>query len=236
MSRLEVDKLQVAYGRVRAVRGVSFSVGEREVVALLGANGAGKSSTLKAIMGLVAVDGGRVLLDGQSIEGSRPYEVVRRGIGFSPEGRRVFAANSVHENLMAGAHTLPRQIAKERLDQVYDYFPRLKERSRQLAGSLSGGEQQTLAIGRALMSLPRILLLDEPTLGLAPVMVERIGEMVRKIQEAERIAVLIAEQNSAWALELAHRGIVLEVGNIKLEGPAVAMRHDDYVRRAYLGV
>jgi len=235
MSLLELDGIVACYGAIRATHGVSFQVAEGEVVALVGANGAGKSSTLKAIIGLVPLAEGRIRFDGAVISGLRPYEVVRRGIAFSPEGRRVFAATSVRENLEAGAHSLKRGAVGGRLEQVFGYFPRLRERAGQMAGSLSGGEQQMLAIGRALMSRPRLLLLDEPSLGLAPVIVQRIGALIGEIQRSEQLAVVLAEQNSVWALRLASRGLVLEVGRVKLEGSAEELRANDYVRRAYLG-
>ncbi|TAM97073.1 MAG: ABC transporter ATP-binding protein [Rhizobiaceae bacterium] len=236
MSLLEVEGTVAAYGSIRATHGVSFSVEENEIIALVGSNGAGKSSTLKAIMGLVRLAEGSIRIDGDSVSGERPYRVVRRGVAFSPEGRRVFAATSVLENLMAGAHILPRGRAHERLDQIFSYFPRLRERSHQLAGNLSGGEQQMLAIGRALMSRPRLLLLDEPSLGLAPVIVQRIGELICEIQASENLAVVLAEQNSNWALRLATRGLVLEVGRIRMQDSAGELLRSDYVRRAYLGM
>jgi branched-chain amino acid transport system ATP-binding protein len=235
MSLLEVEGSAAVYGHVRATHGISFAVEENEILALVGANGAGKSSTLKAIMGLVKLGAGQIRLDGQPLAGVPTHEIARRGVGFSPEGRRVFAATSVMENLLAGGHTLARSRLGDRLEQIFTYFPRLKERAAQMAGSLSGGEQQMLAIGRALMSRPRLLLLDEPSLGLAPVMVQRIGELIREIQQAEKLAVILAEQNSVWALRLASRGLVLEVGAVRMEGSAADLRANDYVRQAYLG-
>jgi branched-chain amino acid transport system ATP-binding protein len=235
MSLLELTDTVASYGAVRATHGVSFTVAPNEIVALVGANGAGKSSTLKAIMGLVRLTAGRIRLDGEDIGNRRPYEIVRRGVAFSPEGRRVFGASSVRDNLLAGAHTVPRAAIADRMAQILAYFPRLEERIGQLAGTLSGGEQQMLAIGRALMSRPRLLLLDEPSLGLAPVIVQRIGAVITDIQRAEQLAVILAEQNSTWALKLARRGLVLEVGRVQLEGLAEDLRADDHVRRAYLG-
>ncbi len=235
MRLLEIEGAVAVYGAIRATHGISFSVAEGEMLALVGANGAGKSSTLKAILGLVSLDGGRIRFDGRDIAGERPYRIVRRGIAFSPEGRRVFTATSVRENLLAGAHTLPRRQSRDRLEQIFAYFPRLRERSGQLAGSLSGGEQQMLAIGRALMSRPRLLLLDEPSLGLAPVMVQRIGELIRDIQSQEHLTVILAEQNAHWALGLATHALVLETGSVRLQGSAGELRDNDYVRRAYLG-
>jgi branched-chain amino acid transport system ATP-binding protein len=235
MSLLEIDGTEVVYGRVRATHGVSFAVEENEVVALVGSNGAGKSSTLKAVMGLSRLGAGTIRFDGGNIDGCRPFEVVRRGIGYSPEGRRVFPSSSVLDNLLAGGYVLERPALRARLAQVFDYFPLLKERVKQLAGSLSGGEQQMLTIGRALMSRPRLLLLDEPSLGLAPVIVQHIGAVVRDIQSAEKLAVVIAEQNSDWALRLADRGIVLEVGVVSRTGNAAELRRSDHVQRAYMG-
>ena len=235
MSLLEVEGTCATYGTVPVTHGVSFTVAENEIVALVGANGAGKSSTLMAILGMVRLIAGRIRFAGNDITGRAPHDIVRQGIALSPEGRRVFAATSVHENLMAGAHTLRKTEVQERLEQVLTYFPRLRERFRQAAGSLSGGEQQMLAIGRALMSRPRLLMLDEPSLGLAPVMVQRIGELLREIQSREQLAVILAEQNVNWALKLASRGLTIEVGHVKLTGSASELRNNDYVRKAYLG-
>lgn len=235
MSLLEIKDIVAVYGNVRATHGISITVEENEIVALVGSNGAGKSSTLKSIMGLVRLAAGSIRFNGEDITGLPPYRVVKKGLAFSPEGRRVFATTSVHENLLAGAHTLKASATVERLDQILTYFPRLRERLKQVAGSLSGGEQQMLAIGRALMSRPRLLLLDEPSLGLAPVMVQRIGELVREIQSKERLAVLLAEQNANWALRLASRGLAVEVGRVKFAGASAELRNNDDIRRAYLG-
>ncbi|MGH7070044.1 MAG: ABC transporter ATP-binding protein [Acetobacteraceae bacterium] len=235
MSLLDLEGIVVTYGMARATHGISFSVGENEVVALVGANGAGKSSTLKAIMGLVRLADGHIHLDGTNISGYRPYRIVRRGVAFSPEGRRVFSRSSVLDNLLAGAHVLPRRRLPDRLEQILSYFPRLRERLSQPAGNLSGGEQQMLAIGRALMSSPRLLLLDEPSLGLAPIIVQRIGQMINDIRSVERFSVVLAEQNARWALSLASRGIVLEIGRERMHGDANELLQNDYVRRVYLG-
>ncbi|MBI2218441.1 MAG: ABC transporter ATP-binding protein [Candidatus Rokubacteria bacterium] len=232
---LELDDVEVRYGSVRATHGISLRVEEAETVALVGSNGAGKSSTLKAIMGMAPVARGGVRLDGVPLNGLRPSQVVRRGVGYSPEGRRVFPMLSVLDNLRTGAFTLPRARFTARLEQVYAYFPRLKERPGQLAGSLSGGEQQMLAIARALMSCPRLFLLDEPSLGLAPVIVQRIGELITEIQRSEGLAVILAEQNALWAMRLAQRTAVIDLGRIQLEGPSEQLRHNEDVRRAYLG-
>lgn len=233
---LEFKDVSVNYGAIRAVSNVSFGVKPDETVALIGANGAGKSSILKAIVGIAATKSGSISFEGNKIDGLATYQIIRKGVGFSPEGRRVFAATSVIENLNAGGHTLPKADVAARQEQVLGYFPRLRERASQLAGSLSGGEQQMLAIGRALMSRPRLLLLDEPTLGLAPVMVQRIGDVIREVQRAEKLAVLLAEQNAVWALRLASRGIVLEVGNKRFEGSSSELTSNSSVRQAYLGI
>jgi branched-chain amino acid transport system ATP-binding protein len=205
-------------------------------VALIGANGAGKSSTLKAVLGMVTYPQGRILLDGTDLKGLRPSQVMRRGIGYSPEGRRVFPQLSVADNLQVGGISRPSVEVPERMERIFGYFPRLKERAGQRAGSLSGGEQQMLAIGRALMSKPSLLMLDEPSLGLAPVIVERIGEVLAEIQATENLAVLLAEQNATWALSLARRGVILDLGRIRMAGEAAALLDDPDVRKAYLGV
>jgi branched-chain amino acid transport system ATP-binding protein len=235
MSLLEVNDLIAVYGNVRATHSITMNIEENEIVALVGSNGAGKSSTLKAIMGLVKIASGAVRFGGEDISGRPAYSMTRRGLALSPEGRRVFAATSVHENLLAGAHILSKSAIGERLEQILAYFPRLRERLKQAAGSLSGGEQQMVAIGRALMSRPRLLLLDEPSLGLAPVMVQRIGELIREIQSREHLAVVLAEQNANWALKLANRGIAVEIGRVKFEGTSAQLRDNVEIRRAYLG-
>src|SRR4051812_31766696 len=197
---LALDGVHVRYGAIQGTDGVSLTLARGETLALVGANGAGKSSTLKAVLGMVAYPQGEITLDGVSLKGVKPSDIVRRGVGYSPEGRRVFPALSVVENLRVGAFTRPATETAERIERVFAWFPRLKERARQSAGSLSGGEQQMLAIGRALMARPAVFLLDEPSLGLAPVIVERIGEILQEIQASEGLAVLLAEQNAAWAL------------------------------------
>ncbi len=235
MPLLELTDVEVSYGSVRATHGISLAVDEGETLALVGSNGAGKSSTLKAIMGMAPVSRGTVRLGGVQVNGLRPSQVVRRGVSYSPEGRRVFPLLSVLDNLRTGAFTLPRARFAARLQQMYDYFPRLKERATQLGGSLSGGEQQMLAIARALMSCPRLFLLDEPSLGLAPVIVQRIGQLIAEIQRSEGLAVILAEQNALWAMGLARRTAVIDLGRIQLEGPSEVLRRDEDVRRAYLG-
>ncbi len=233
---LELREVDVRYGAVPALRGVSLTVGAGEVVALLGANGAGKTTVLRTVSGLVAASGGEVLLDGASLRGLPPHEVAARGVGHVPEGRRVFTRMTVLENLLMGAYRQPlRRDARVNLDAVYALFPRLSERASQRAGTLSGGEQQMLAIGRALMARPRLLLLDEPSMGLAPLVVARIFETIRKIN-AEGVAVLLVEQNATSALELAARGYVLETGRVTVADSAGRLLADDRVRHAYLGV
>ena len=235
MPLLELDDVEVSYGSVRATHGISLAVEEGETLALVGSNGAGKSSTLKAIMGMAPVSRGRVRMNGADVTGLKPSQVVRLGVGYAPEGRRVFPLLSVLDNLRTGAFTLPRARFSSRLEQMYTYFPRLQERAGQLCGSLSGGEQQMLAIARALMSCPRLFLVDEPSLGLAPVIVQRIGQLIIEIQRSEGLAVILAEQNAVWAMGLAQRTAVIDVGRIQLEGPSEVVRHNEDVRRTYLG-
>jgi branched-chain amino acid transport system ATP-binding protein len=231
---LEVRDLHVYYGKIHALKGISFQVTEGEIVALLGNNGAGKTTTLKTLSGLLAPRQGDVLLDGGSLVGAPPHGVVLKGITHVPEGRRIFNRLSVVENLTMGAYTrADRDIAQD-MDGVFTIFPRLKERRTQVAGTLSGGEQQMLAIGRALMAKPRLLLLDEPSMGLAPVLVEQIFETVLTINR-RGVTVLLVEQNASMALSIAQRGYVLETGRIALEGPAAELAENPEVRRAYLG-
>jgi branched-chain amino acid transport system ATP-binding protein len=234
---LEVDAVEVRYGAVRALDGVSLTVDEGEVVALLGANGAGKSTTLRTISGLLQPVRGEVRFAGKSLTGLPPHQVSALGIAHVPEGRRVFPQMSVLENLELGAYLRPAS-QRRKLDadheRVFTLFPRLEERRNQLGGTLSGGEQQMLAIGRALMSHPRLLLLDEPSMGLAPLVVQRIFEVVAEINK-EGVTVLLVEQNAAQALRLASRGYVLETGRIAMSDAASALLADDRVRAAYLG-
>ena len=231
---LEVRDLHVYYGKIHALKGISFQVTEGEIVTLLGNNGAGKTTTLKTLSGLLAPRHGDVLLDGGSLLGAPPHGVVQKGITHVPEGRRIFNRLSVLENLTMGAYTrTDREIAPD-MDGVFTIFPRLKERRTQVAGTLSGGEQQMLAIGRALMARPRLLLLDEPSMGLAPVLVEQIFETVLTINR-RGVTVLLVEQNASMALSIARRGYVLETGRIALEGRASELAENPEVRRAYLG-
>jgi len=232
---LKLSDVHVAYGQIRATQGVSFTLEKGETLALIGSNGAGKSSTLKAIMGMASYKQGSINLDGHELKGKAPSEIVRLGVGYSPEGRRVFPMLSVQENLRVGGYTLSGRALRARMEQMYSYFPRLQERRNQMAGSLSGGEQQMLAIARALMSQPKVLLLDEPSLGLAPIIVQTIGQIVREIQERESLSVILAEQNANWAMRLAPNSVILALGRVVMAGPSVSLLNDAEVRRAYLG-
>ncbi len=236
MSLLELRDLEVRYGQIAGTRKLNLAIDGGETVALIGSNGAGKSSTLKAIVGLVRHYGGDILWQGHSLKGLPASEVVKLGIGFSPEGRRVFPSLSVAENLRMGAFGRGRERAGQRIETVYGYFPRLKERHRQAAGSLSGGEQQMLAIGRALMSEPRLFLLDEPSLGLAPIVVERIGDILLEIQAREGLAFVLAEQNANWAMRVARRTVIMQLGEKMYDDPSEALLEDTRVQTAFLGV
>jgi branched-chain amino acid transport system ATP-binding protein len=236
MSLLTINDLKVRYGPVMGTNGFSLQLDEGESLALVGSNGAGKSSTMKAIMGLVPLAGGDILWRGESLKGKKPSDIVRLGIGFSPEGRRVFPQLSVNENLKVGAFSRRDGSFETRLDQIYGYFPRLKDRAKQRSSSLSGGEQQMLAIGRALMSYPKLFLLDEPSLGLAPIIVERIGEILLEVQKREGIAIILAEQNAGWAMKVASRAAILEVGVKAAEGSSDELMRNPKVRSAYLGI
>ena len=231
---LEVRDLHVYYGEIHALKGVSFSVAEGEIVTLLGNNGAGKTTTLRALSGLLAPRTGDVRLDQTSLLSIAPHDIVQKGITHVPEGRRIFNRLSVTENLEMGAYTRADRAIGQDMEQVFAIFPRLKERRVQVAGTLSGGEQQMLAIGRALMARPRLLLLDEPSMGLAPVLVEQIFETVLTINK-QGVTILLVEQNAAMALSIAGRGYVLETGRIALEGGAAELADNPEVRRAYLG-
>jgi branched-chain amino acid transport system ATP-binding protein len=232
---LDVKNLEVAYGGIKAIKGISFHVNEGELVTLIGANGAGKSSTLRALSGLVKPAGGAVTYKGQDITGTPSHSLVGLGIALCPEGRGVFARLNVHENLLMGAFARKdkEQILRE-VDEIYTMIPRLKERTKQMAGTLSGGEQQMLAIGRAMLAQPKMLMLDEPSMGLAPLMVEKIFEIIRLIAK-RGTTILLIEQNAQLALENAHRGYVLESGELKMTGEAKALLADPKVKEAYLG-
>jgi len=232
---LEVEKIDVFYGRIQALRGVSLHVDEGEIVTLIGANGAGKTTTLRAISGLTPASGGAVRLRGQDITRLQAEDIVPKGIGHAPEGRRIFARMTVRENLDLGAYIRRDGETRSDMDRVYTLFPRLKERQAQLAGTLSGGEQQMLCIGRAMMSRPKVLLLDEPSLGLAPLMVDTIFQVIREIN-AEGTTILLIEQNALKALGVAARGYVLETGRIVKEGTSKSLLDSPDVQRAYLGI
>jgi branched-chain amino acid transport system ATP-binding protein len=232
---LTLEDVGVRYGRTRALDGVSLTVSAAEFVCLIGANGAGKTTTLKAISGLVRAAAGRIVFDGREIQRLAPQEILRRGIAHCPEGRRVFPYMTVDENLQMGAYvrTDAADVARDR-ERVFAHFPILAERRRQPAGTLSGGEQQMLAIGRCLMARPRLILFDEPSLGLAPTVTEAVFQIISGIQR-EGTTVLMVEQNAYMALQLAGRAYVMETGRITLEGPARDLMHNDRVKHAYLG-
>lgn len=233
---LEVNDLHTYYGHIHALKGISFHVEEGEIVCLIGANGAGKTTTLKTISGLLNPREGSISLQGERIDGIAPHLLVERGIGHSPEGRKIFASLTVMENLEMGAFTRQdRQNLQRDIDYVFATFPRLAERQSQLGGTLSGGEQQMLAIGRALMTRPRVLLLDEPSMGLAPVLVEAIFEIIQELNSKEKTTILLVEQNAAKALQISRRGYVIETGRIILEDSAPVLRQNEQVRKAYLG-
>ncbi len=234
MPLLALEKVEVHYGGIRAVKGIDLVVEQGELVCLIGANGAGKTTTLRAITGL-AHAGGRILYDGVDIAGAKAHEIARKGIALVPEGRGVFPQLTIEENLAMGAYTRSDRAAiASDAERVFALFPRLKERRRQTAGTMSGGEQQMLAIGRALMSRPRLLLLDEPSMGLAPIMVDRIFAVIRLIA-SEGVTMLLVEQNARLALEASRRAYVLESGLVTLAGEASVLLHDPQVRQAYLG-
>jgi len=236
MALLELGGIDAFYGRVQALRGVSLTVDKGEVVALIGSNGAGKTTTLRTISGLMHPPAGRILFDGRDIRATPAHDIVRLGICQAPEGRRLFPRMQVIDNLRMGAYTRndPQGIAGD-MARVYELFPRLKERTTQLAGTLSGGEQQMLAIGRALMSRPKMLMLDEPSLGLAPILVETIFQILKEIN-AQGTPVLLVEQNAHKALEIAHRGYVLETGSVVQTGTGQELLASPDVQRAYLGM
>lgn len=232
---LDIRDLRVSYGAIEAVKGVSLSVPRGKIVALVGANGAGKSTTLRTISGLIKARSGKIVFDGDDITNWPAQRVVKRGISMVPEGRRVFPDLTVYENLMLGAYTrTDRNAILQDLEAVYRLFPRLRERREQLAGTLSGGEQQMLAVGRALMSDPELLMMDEPSLGLAPVLVQEIFALIRRINESGK-TILLIEQNARAALELCDYAYVLETGVVALEGPGSELLRDDRVRKVYLG-
>jgi branched-chain amino acid transport system ATP-binding protein len=233
---LKIKEVTASYGPIQALRGVSLEVREGQIVALLGANGAGKSTTLKVISGILRPSGGSVEFLGQRIHRRPPEAIVSMGISHVPEGRQLFTELTVEENLLLGAHTRrDRRGVKRDMDRVQEYFPLLAERQKQPAGSLSGGEQQMLAIGRGLMARPKLLLLDEPSLGLAPTLVQEIFQIIKVISREEGLTVLLVEQNATMALRVSGYGYVLETGRIALAADAAALREDETVRRSYLG-
>ena len=233
-SLLRVENLHVYYGSIHAIKGISFEVNEGEVVTLIGANGAGKSTTLNTVAGLLRPRSGKIELDGHNIIGVPANKIVSQGMALCPEGRRIFLQMTVAENLEMGGYTRPSGEIEASIEGVYQRFPRLKERYKQIAGTLSGGEQQMLAMGRALMSKPKLLMLDEPSMGLAPILVEQIFDIVKELN-ASGSTILLVEQNARMALSVAHRAYVLETGTISMSGDAHELAGDDRVRKAYLG-
>lgn len=235
MAMLEIKDLNVYYGMIQAIKGISFEVNEGEVIALIGANGAGKTTTLHAVTGLVPVKSGHIIFEGKDITKVPGHKIVSMGMAHVPEGRRVFAQLSVYQNLRMGAYTRKdKDEIKESLEMVYERFPRLEERKNQIAGTLSGGEQQMLAMGRALMSKPKIVLLDEPSMGLSPILVNEIFDIIQSLNKAGT-TVLLVEQNAKKALSIADRAYVLETGRIVQSGDAQVLLNDESIKKAYLG-
>ena len=235
MAMLEVKDLQVSYGMIQAIKGISFEVNQGEVIALIGANGAGKTTILHTVTGLLAPKAGSIVFEGQDITKVPAHKIVSMGMAHVPEGRRVFAQLSVYDNLKMGAYTrTDKNEIEESLEMVYKRFPRLEERKNQMAGTLSGGEQQMLAMGRALMSKPKIILMDEPSMGLSPIFVNEIFNIIQDVS-ASGTTVLLVEQTAKKALSIADRAYVLETGNIALEGDAKVLMNDDSIKKAYLG-
>jgi branched-chain amino acid transport system ATP-binding protein len=233
---LEIKNLQVSYGAISALHDVTLSVKAGSIVTLIGCNGAGKSTTLRAVSGLIKRQGGEIIYEGKNLAGLRPHRIVELGLSHVPEGRMVFANLTVHENLMMGAYLQrDRAVIRRELELVFHTFPRLQERVQQVAGTLSGGEQQMLAIGRALMSKPKFLMMDEPSLGIAPLLVKTIFEKIVEINRTQGITILLVEQNANLALEISHYGYVLETGRIILQDTSAALRQNGQVKSAYLG-
>ena len=231
---LKVNGIHVYYGAIHAIKGISLEVNEGEIVTLIGANGAGKSTTLNTIAGLLKPRQGSIAFAGMPVDGTSASKMVYKGLSLCPEGRRIFQQMTVKENLEMGAFSRPGEEIAPSMEQVYAFFPRLKEREKQIAGTLSGGEQQMLAMGRALMSKPRLMMLDEPSMGLAPILVEQIFDIIREMNAAGT-TILLVEQNAQMALSVANRAYVMETGRITMEGDADDLMHDDNVRKAYLG-
>ncbi|MBQ7624010.1 MAG: ABC transporter ATP-binding protein [Clostridia bacterium] len=234
MALLEVNYINVYYGAIHAIKGISFYVNEGEIVTLIGANGAGKSTTLKTISGIMHPATGNIVFDGKDLHGVPAHKIVSMGLAQVPEGRRVFLNMTVEENLEMGAYTQPNGTISSSLEDVYERFPRLKERRRQIAGTLSGGEQQMLAMGRALMSRPKLMMLDEPSMGLAPILVQQIFDIIKELH-ASGSTILLVEQNAQKALSIADRGYVLETGNIVTTGTGQELLNSDSIKKAYLG-
>ena len=234
VSMLKIDDLNVYYGSIHAVKGVSFEVKEGEIVTLIGANGAGKSTTLNTVAGLLEPYSGSIEFEGEDLVGTPAHKMVRKGIALCPEGRRIFQDMSVRENLDMGAFTRSDQESRATRERVYESFPRLKERIRQAGGTLSGGEQQMLAMGRALMCKPKLLMLDEPSMGLAPILVQEIFDIIKELND-QGTTILLVEQNASMALSIADRAYVLETGCVSMSGDANELLHDKRVREAYLG-
>lgn len=233
---LKIENLNVYYGGIHALKGISLEVPENKIVTLVGANGAGKSTTLRAICGLVPCASGKISFMGEDITNKNTVDIVKKGITLVPEGRRIFSNLTVLENLKMGAYSrTDKEGIQKDIERVYEIFPRLKEREWQAAGTLSGGEQQMLAIGRALLSRPKLLMMDEPSLGLAPKLVQEVFEVIKNIHEEEGMTILLIEQNAHLALQIAHYGYVLETGKIVLEGPGQELAANPQVRQAYLG-
>ena len=233
MQMLKVENIDVYYGAIHAVKNVSFEVGDGEIVALIGANGAGKSTILKTVSGLMHPRTGTITFCGQNITHTEAYKLLRTGLAHVPEGRRIFLQMSVQENLEMGAY-INKSVSQEDLEMVFNYFPRLKERRKQVAGTLSGGEQQMLAMSRALMSHPKLMMLDEPSMGLAPILVDQIFEIIKELHK-QGTTILLVEQNARKALQVADRAYVLETGSITLSGTGAELAKSDAVRKAYLG-
>ena len=235
MALLEVKNLEVYYGVICALKGISFEVNEGEIVSLIGANGAGKTTMMQSVVGIIPKRNGTVMFDGQDITKTPCHKIVQLGMTQVPEGRRIFQELSVYDNLMMGAYTVKNQQQfKEDLEKMFTKFPRLAERRNQIAGTLSGGEQQMLAMSRALMSNPKLMMLDEPSMGLAPILVDQVFEMIKELHAAGT-TILLVEQNASKALEIADRAYVLETGNITLSGTGIELAQSDEVRKAYLG-
>jgi branched-chain amino acid transport system ATP-binding protein len=236
-SALQIRDIYVEYGHRVAISGISLDIAPAQIVSLVGSNGAGKTSTLRAIMGLRAPSKGEIRLGDVRIDRLSPPEIVAQGIALSPEGRRVFPRMTVHDNLLVGGYLQPQgSHLRDSVERMFGFFPKLRQRASQMAGSLSGGEQQMLAIARALMAAPKVLLLDEPSLGLAPIMVQEIGRLIETINKEEGLSIVLVEQNASLALRLCHFAYVLENGRIALSGPGPELARSEYVKRAYLGI